>query len=82
MEFAAREMAGGLYGGSAAARSPAHESRQLRRLLQTRFPPHHRGIQEFTYQYLAYNSHYLRSVKRGIVPLRTRQTSRKVSPRR
>ena len=30
--FAAREIPRGLYGGSAAARSPAHESRQLRRL--------------------------------------------------
>ena len=32
--FAAREIPRGLYGGSAAARSPAHESRQLRRLIQ------------------------------------------------
>ena len=34
--FVAREIPRGLYGGSAAARSPAHESRQLRRL---RFHP-------------------------------------------
>ena len=33
--FAAREIPRGLYGGSAAARSPAHESRQLRRLFST-----------------------------------------------